>query len=80
GRFFSKAFPTDSTNSVMVNEAAVKSFGWGSPDQALGKKMGIAPFERTVIGVVKDFNFEGPTSFTSPLPVKCPISIRASVS
>ncbi|MBX2876441.1 MAG: ABC transporter permease [Saprospiraceae bacterium] len=59
GRFFSEAFPTDSTQSVLVNEAAVESFGWGSPDQALGKKMGAAPFERTVVGVVKNFNFEG---------------------
>ena len=69
GRFFSKAFPADSTNSVMVNEAAVESFGWGSPDQALGKKMGTAPFERTVIGVVKNFNFEGLHKKVEPLRI-----------
>ena len=28
GRFFSKDFPTDSTKAIIVNEAAVKTFGW----------------------------------------------------
>lgn len=69
GRFFSEAFPADSTNSVLVNEAAVESFGWGSPDQALGRKMGTAPFERTVVGVVKNFNFEGLHKEVEPLRI-----------
>lgn len=69
GRFFSKAFPADTTHSVIVNEAAVESFGWGSPDQALGKKMGTAPFERTVVGVVKNFNFEGLHKEVEPLRI-----------
>lgn len=69
GRFFSEAFPTDSTQSVLVNEAAVESFGWGSPEEALGMKMGTAPFERTVIGVVKNFNFEGLHKQVEPLRI-----------
>ena len=30
GRFFSKDFPTDTTKAVIVNEAAVRTFGWKS--------------------------------------------------
>ncbi len=77
GRFFSEAFPADSTESVLVNEAAVKSFGWGNPELALGKKMGTEPNERKVIGVVKDFNFEGLQKEVEPLRI-VPIRNRNS--
>jgi putative ABC transport system permease protein len=58
GRFFSKDIPTDSTKSVLVNEAAVKTFGWQTPENAIGKRFGNGDNKRFVIGVVKDFNFE----------------------
>jgi putative ABC transport system permease protein len=41
-----------------VNEAAVKTFGWKSPENALGKRFGKGQDEKKVIGVLKDFNFE----------------------
>ena len=51
--------PADTMGAFIVNEAAVKVFGWGSPEQAIGK-----PFKRgrmlgSIIGVVKDFHFAG---------------------
>jgi len=58
GRFFSKDFPTDTVKAVLVNEAAVRTFGWQEPENALGKKFGKDEDTRYVIGVVKDFNFE----------------------
>ncbi|MBS1596932.1 MAG: ABC transporter permease [Bacteroidetes bacterium] len=58
GRFFSKEIPTDTTKSVLVNEAAVRTFGWGKPENAIGKKFGKGDHTRYVIGVIKDFNFE----------------------
>lgn len=58
GRFFSKAVPTDSAKSVIVNEAAVRTFGWSSALAAIGKPFGKGDERRYVIGVVKDFNFE----------------------
>ncbi len=58
GRSFSRDFPTDSTKSVMVNEAAVRTFGWGKPENAIGKRFGKGDNTQFVIGVVKDFNFE----------------------
>ena len=58
GRFFSKDFPTDTTKAVMVNEAAVRTFGWQKPENAIGRKFGKGDDARYVVGVVKDFNFE----------------------
>lgn len=58
GRFFSKDIPTDTSRAVLVNEAAVKTFGWQKPENALGKRFGKGEDIHYVIGVVKDFNFE----------------------
>ena len=63
GRNFEKSRTSDLTQAFIVNEAAVRAFGWGS--NALGKriKFGINPATGTaqrdgsVIGVVKDFHF-----------------------
>ncbi len=51
GRNFSSQFPTDSTESILLNEAAVKKLGWST---AVGKTFG----GRKVIGMVKDFHFQ----------------------
>ena len=58
GRFFSKDFPTDTTKALIVNEAAVKTFGWRTPENAIGKRFDTGINAQYVIGVVKDFNFE----------------------
>ena len=58
GRFFSRAIPTDTTKAVLVNEAAVRTFGWQLPQNAIGKRFGKGENQRMVIGVLKDFNFE----------------------
>jgi putative ABC transport system permease protein len=58
GRFFSKGISTDTAKSVLVNEAAVKTFGWQTPQNAIGKPFGKGDDTKYVIGVVKDFNFE----------------------
>src|SRR6185503_7487083 len=58
GRFFSADFPTDTTKSVLVNEAAVRTFGWEKPENAIGKRFGKGEQTQYVVGVVKDFNFE----------------------
>lgn len=67
GRFFSTEIATDSTQAIVVNEAAVASFGWGTAESALGREMGDAPNVRKVIGVVKDFNFESLQKKVAPL-------------
>ena len=66
GRNFSKErFSADSTGAFIVNESAVKRFGWGTPEAAVGKQLtllnrnnkGIRKAGR-VIGVVRDFHMQ----------------------
>jgi putative ABC transport system permease protein len=57
GRDFSADRPSDKTESIIINQALAKSMGWEHP---VGK---LLPWKgkdnpSTVIGVVKDFNFQ----------------------
>jgi putative ABC transport system permease protein len=58
GRNFSNQFPTDKSNSVIVNDAFVKAAGLTNP---LGTQMRTNEYFdkeiKTIIGVVKDFHF-----------------------
>ena len=63
GRGFSRNMSLDSTSSVIINEAAVRKFGWSDP---IGKQFEGDPV-KTVIGVVKDFNFFNLHSEIGPL-------------
>ncbi|MFC2160423.1 ABC transporter permease [Acidobacteriota bacterium] len=55
GRFFSKEYSTDTTDAFVVNEAAVRAMEMDSP---IGKELKVWDFDRQIIGVVKDYNFE----------------------
>ncbi|NUM77864.1 ABC transporter permease [candidate division KSB1 bacterium] len=57
GRSFSKAFSTDDSLAVMINEAMVRHLNWGSPQEALGKGFTGRRRTQVVIGVLKDFHF-----------------------
>jgi putative ABC transport system permease protein len=63
GRSFSKSSPADSRSGFILNEEAVKSFGYGTPENAIGKKIDWTIWGKDsvkhgeVIGVVKDFHF-----------------------
>ena len=71
GRYFDPDIPGDRDNAVMVNESAVKAFGWTDP---LAEKIYIPgdaqatppqPAQQlTVIGVLKDFHY---TSMHTPI-------------
>jgi putative ABC transport system permease protein len=61
GRNFSKDFPADN-KSVIVNETAIKVFGWKEP---IGKIINLNGRNYPVIGVVKDFH---PFSVHNPIP------------
>jgi putative ABC transport system permease protein len=69
GRNFSKDFPTDSTNSVLVNEEFAKKAGWKNP---VGQQVDFWYMKQkyTVIGLVKNFHYHslneaiGPELFT----------------
>ncbi len=66
GRDFSPSFPTDSTNSVIINESAATALGY-TPQQAVGtwvKNITADSTRRMIVGVVKDFHF---TSLKEPI-------------
>ena len=71
GRYFSKDFPSDTT-AIILNEAAVKEFGFTNPigEEIIFNNGGPAPEHLRVVGVIKNFNFE---SFKTEVR---PISIR----
>jgi putative ABC transport system permease protein len=82
GRNFSEEFKTDTSQSVIVNEAAVKKFGWDNP---LGKTILEPTTSRsvkkyTVIGVVKDFHMESLRKKIIPLFIGCTTHIFNSLS
>ena len=71
GRDFSSALPTDSTESVLLNQTAASSLGW-TPEQAVGKWIQNTkndPIRRVVIGVVADFSFESLKQAITPLVI-----------
>jgi len=80
GRFFQKDFIADS-NAVVINEAAMKECGSSNPlGQTLSAIDASGSKQYTIIGVVKDFNFESLRTQIRPLvfhlgPVQQPASI-----
>lgn len=57
GRQFSRSYISDSQNAFLVNETAVRRFGWKSPEEALNKRLTWAGERQgVVVGVVRDFN------------------------
>ena len=62
GRLFSSAFTADTLTSFVINEKAVKEFGFTSPQDAVGKWLAFdwdGQQQRfTIVGVVKDFHFK----------------------
>lgn len=62
GRSFSAAFPADTNNKIVVNEATLRKFGIAL-DKAVGQQLHFNAGENEIgsleiVGVVKDFHFE----------------------
>lgn len=56
GRNFSRDNAADDTAAFIINETAMKDFGW-TPEQAVGKKVNQQGKRGTIIGVTKDFHY-----------------------
>ena len=57
GRYFSRAFGTD-TAGFVINESAVKVLGWKNGNEAVGKDFKYGNQKGRIIGVINDFHFE----------------------
>ncbi len=69
GRAFQKEMRTDIRGAFLINEAAVKAFGWSSPEEALGKRLitGFGGRTSPIIGVTRNFHYRGLQSEVEPL-------------
>ena len=69
GRGFSKDFGTDAQKAFILNETAVKTFGFSSPENAVGKRIDLNHGRKvgTVIGVTRDFHFMSLHSKIDPI-------------
>lgn len=70
GRNYSREYTTDSAQSMVINEAAARMFGYRNPADAVGKKFDQWGRKGTVIGVVKDFNFRSLHQAVEPLTLR----------
>lgn len=70
GRPFSREFGSDTTQAMVLNEAAVKMFGYTSPAQAVGKRFDQWGRKGTIIGVMKDFHFRSLQEVIKPLSMR----------
>ena len=68
GRDFDKSYGTDHLNSFILNEMAVKTLGWASPEEALGQNVTRGGRQvGKVIGVVNNFNTAGLQTALNPV-------------
>jgi putative ABC transport system permease protein len=65
GRDFLPGSKADDTTAYLINETAVKDFGW-TPEEAIGKKVR-GRYEGKIIGVMKDFNYRSLHTKVEPL-------------
>ncbi|HET7180505.1 MAG TPA: FtsX-like permease family protein, partial [Chryseosolibacter sp.] len=70
GRKFSPSIASDSTQAMIINEAAVKALGYYNPDDVLGKPYSQSGRTGTIIGVVKDFHFQSFREEIQPLTMQ----------
>lgn len=63
GRDFQREVKADDTTAYLINEIAVKDFGW-TPEEAIGKKVNT---HGKIIGVMKDFHYRSLHTKIEPL-------------
>jgi len=62
GRIFSEQFPADTNYRMVLNETAIRDMGFKNAESAIGQPLFFdwedSSYRFTIIGVVRDFNFE----------------------
>ncbi len=69
GKNFTTNSATDTVRPIILNEAAVKKFGWKDMETAAGKPFKMGSRNGTVTGVVKDFHFNSLQQAIEPLAI-----------
>jgi len=68
GRPYNREFKTDTTQALILNEAAVRVLGYHSAEQAIGKRFKQWGREGKIVGVIKDFHYK---SLQNPIKPLC---------
>jgi putative ABC transport system permease protein len=78
GRIFSRELSSDTTGTIMLNEAATQRFNW-TPKEAIGKNLTFfGAWVGKIVGVVKDFNYRSLHTKVEPMAlILDPDDIRA---
>ena len=74
GRGFSRDAGTDHLQSFIANEEAVKRLGFDDPEKAIGQRVGALGKQAFIIGVIKDYHFEGLQQPLRPLLLEVDVS------
>jgi putative ABC transport system permease protein len=69
GRNFEKELLADSIRPIILNESAIKKFGWNDAASSIGKPFKMGDQDGRVIGVVKDFHFSPLQQMIGPLAI-----------
>lgn len=68
GRGFSRDFSSDTSGTILLNEAAAQRIGW-TPEEAVGRELrgGGSNNATKIVGVVKNFNFKSVRTEIEPM-------------
>jgi putative ABC transport system permease protein len=69
GRFFDSHIVTDTMQAMIINEAALKLFGYSTPQAAIGRRFDQWGKKGMIIGVIKNYNFESLQQEIHPLSI-----------
>lgn len=69
GRFFDQTIPTDTMQAMILNEKAVQFFGYPNPQAAIGRRFDQWGKKGMIIGVIKNFNYQGLQTEINPLSI-----------
>jgi putative ABC transport system permease protein len=69
GRTFSAAAASDTIQQIVLNQTAVKRFGWKDAETAIGKPFRIGSRKGIVVGVTSDFHYNSLQQTIEPLAI-----------
>jgi putative ABC transport system permease protein len=69
GRFFDPTIPTDTLQAMIINEKAAQFFGYPNPQAAIGHRFAQWGKKGMIVGVIRNFNYEGLQHEINPLSV-----------
>ena len=80
GRAFSRDFTADDSTAFVINESAMKHFGWASPEIAIGRAVSQRGKNGRIIGVVQDFHYNSLHHKVEPLLMHIDVDALRSLS